>query len=324
MSPAHALWHEGPGRARLRTLDLPAPPRGCCQVAALCSAVSPGTERLVAAGRVPPEVAAAMRCPYMEGEFPFPVKYGYSLVGRVVRGPAALRGRIVHVLHPHQDRCNVRVADVRPVPEDVPPERATLAANLETAVTALWDSRAAVGERALVIGFGIVGSLITRLLAAIPGVEVEVVERDPAKRRLAASLGLRAVAAPSGEVDLAFGASGSPAEVQLALDALGTEGRLIEVSWLGSGEARLALGGTFHSGRKRIVSSQVSSLPPFLRGRWDHGRRTALVFALLRSPEWDAHITRGVDFTALPGLFAEPAGAGSLSVTVRYPPLPER
>jgi threonine dehydrogenase-like Zn-dependent dehydrogenase len=210
------------------------------------------------------------------------------------------------------------------VPDGIPPERATLAANLETAVTALWDARIAVGERALVVGFGIVGSLIARLLAAIPGVEVEVVERDAAKRRLAATMGLRALAVPAGEYDVAFGASGSAAEVQLALDALGTEGRLIEVSWLGGSEARLALGGSFHSGRKRIVSSQVSSLPPFLRGRWDHRRRTALVFSLLRAPEWDAHISRSVDFAALPGLFAEAAGTGSLSITVSYPPAAER
>ncbi|HEX3555391.1 MAG TPA: zinc-binding alcohol dehydrogenase [Thermoanaerobaculia bacterium] len=320
MSLARALWHEGPARARLRTAELPSPPRGWCQVAALFSAVSPGTERLVAAGRVPPEVAGAMRCPYMEGEFPFPVKYGYSLVGRVVRGPAELRGRIVHVLHPHQDRCNVRVADVRLVPEGVPAERATLAANLETAVTAVWDSRIVLGERALVVGFGVVGSLVARLLAAIPGVEVDVVEREAAKRDLARRLGFTAVAAPAGEYDLAFGASGSPAEVQTALDALGAEGRLVEVSWLGSGETRLALGGSFHNGRKRIAASQVSSLPPFLRGRWDFRRRTALVFSLLRSTQWDEHVSRRTELAALPDLFAEPEGPGSLSITVRYPP----
>ncbi len=321
MSPAHALWHEAPGRACLRAEEVPAPPRGWCQVAALCSAVSPGTERLVAAGRVPAAAAEAMRCPYMEGAFPFPVKYGYSLVGWVVRGPAALRGRLVHVLHPHQERCNVRLADVRPVPDGVPAERATLAANLETAVTALWDARVAVGERALVVGFGIVGSLIARLLAAVPGVEVEVVDRDAGKRALAGRMGFTARARPGAGYDLAFGASGSPAEVQPALDALGDEGRLIEVSWLGSAAARLALGGSFHHGRKRIVASQVASLPPFLRGRWDRARRTALVFALLREAVWDAHVTRRVALGELPRLFAEPAGTGgSLSVTVEYPP----
>ena len=43
-----------------------------------------------------------MRAPFMGGAFPFPVKYGYPMVGRVEAGPAELAGRIVFALHPHQ------------------------------------------------------------------------------------------------------------------------------------------------------------------------------------------------------------------------------
>jgi threonine dehydrogenase-like Zn-dependent dehydrogenase len=315
---ARALWIEAAGRAVLREETLPAPRDGWCRVEALYSAVSPGTERLVASGRVPAEVAEIMRCPYMEGAFPFPVKYGYSLVGRVTDGPLA--GKIVHLLHPHQERMQVRVSDLRVVPGDVPPERATLAANLETAVTALWDGRVTAGERVLVIGFGIVGSLVARLVSAIPGVELDVVERDPAKRALASTLGFTARETPRDDYDVAFGASGSAAEVQLAIDAVGNEGRVIELSWLGLQSAAILLGGSFHSGRKQLIASQVSQIPPSLRGRWDYARRTQLVFSLLRDPVFDQHITRQVAFEELPDFIADLCATPSagLSVTVRY------
>lgn len=310
-----ALWIDGAGRAALRETTLPEVRDGWCSVDALYSAVSPGTERLVASGRVPPEVAETMRCPYMEGSFAFPVKYGYSLVGRTDAG------QLVHVLHPHQERIVVRESDVRVIPDGIPPERATLAANLETAVTALWDARIVAGERVLVIGFGIVGSLVARLASRVPGVELDVFERDADKRSLATQLGFRAVETPGTDYDVAFGASGSPDEVQVAIEAVGTEGRVVELSWLGMQSVGVLLGGTFHSGRKKLVASQVSQLPPYLRGRWDYARRTRLVFELLRDPVFDRHITRVVDFEDMPRFIEELCNGASpgLSVTVRYP-----
>ena len=320
MTAAQALWVAEAGRAELRDEELPPLQDGWCSVDAICSAVSPGTERLVASGRVPAGIADVMRCPYMDGSFALPVKYGYSMVGRVSDGPDDLRGRLVHVLHPHQSRFNVRTADVRVIPDEVSPDRATLTSNLETAVTALWDSRVVAGERALVIGFGIVGSLVARLLSRVPGVEVDIIDRDASKRMLATRLGFTALEAPRTDYDVAFGASGSPDEVQTAIDAVGPEGRVIEVSWLGMRESRVLLGGSFHSGRKQLASSQVSNIPPFLRGRWDSARRTRLVFSLLRDPIFDHHITRTVPFEAMPRFIEELCGGDSdgLSVIVRY------
>ena len=310
---ARALWFETAGRARIRDETLAAPPDGWRRITAVASGVSPGTERLVATGGVPASVYDTMRCPYMEGSFDFPLKYGYSLVGRLDDG------RLAHVLHPHQTLCNVRAADIRIVPDDVPAERATLAANLETAVNALWDAELSLGERTLVIGFGTVGSLIARLLLRT-NAPFDVLDVDPAKRKLARDLGFNAVDAVGGEYDVAIGASGNADEVQTALDAVGSEGRVIEVSWLGSQEARLDLGGAFHSGRKRIIGSQVSQIPPRLRGRWDFARRTELVFALLRDPAFDAHLTSAVPFEELPRFYEELCAgrAGGLSVVVRY------
>lgn len=308
-----ALWFEAAGQARIRDEALPTPPDGWCRITTIASGVSPGTERLVATGRVPPAVYDVMRCPYMEGAFAFPLKYGYSLVGRLDDG------RLAHVMHPHQTSCNVRGADVRIVPGDVPPERATLAANLETAVNALWDAELSFGERALVIGFGTVGSLIARLLSRM-NAAFDVLDADPAKLDLARKMGFSAIAAPAGEYDVAIGASGNAAEVQLALDAVGVEGRVVEVSWLGSQEARIDLGGSFHSGRKRIASSQVSRIPPRLQGRWNYARRMELVFSLLHDPAFDAHLTSAVAFEELPRFYEQLCAgrAGGLSVVVRY------
>ena len=42
-----------------------------------------------------------------------------------------------------------------PVPDGVPARRATLAANMETALNALWDGGAGPGDRIVVVGAGV-------------------------------------------------------------------------------------------------------------------------------------------------------------------------
>jgi len=323
MTRARGFWHQAAGRGDIVAGSLAAPATGWCLVKTKYSAVSPGTERLVFRGDVPPELYEDMACPYMGGAFPFPVKYGYSLVGEVVASPGApdLPGRDVHVLHPHQDFCLVRVEDVFPIPRGVPPARATLASNLETAVNAVWDSGITAGERALVVGFGTVGSLVARLISLFPGVDVAVAEPHPGSAELARTLGFAVLEEDSpSSFDLAFHASGSPEGLQTALDRVGFEGRVIELSWFGTKIVPLSLGGRFHSGRKSLQSSQVSSVAQRMRPRWDIRRRKELVFRLLEKPEFDGHITRSCPFSRLPEVFADfenLAGRG-LSLLVTY------
>ena len=239
-----------------------------------------------------------------EASFSFPVKYGYSLAGVVEDGPESLNGAVVHVLHPHQDICCVRAADVFRIPDDVPPRRAVLASNLETAVTAVWDARPAVGERILIVGFGSVGALIAQILRSMPGVELYIAELDDTRRRSARELGFR-TGRPYGDetFDLAFHTSGSASGLQESIDCVGPEGRIIDVSWYGSSETSLRLGGTFHSQRKTIVASQVSHLPAFQSPRWDRLRRKQLVFSLLRDPAFDLLQNREIPFNQLPEFF---------------------
>jgi len=238
----------------------------------------------------------------MGGRFPYPVKYGYSLVGRVLHGPDSLVGRRVHVLHPHQTHCTVPAADVFPVPDAVPSARATLASNLETAVTIVWDARASIGDRLLLVGFGAVGSLVARLLRDLPGLDLTVADVSEERRSLASGMGFSAAepGAVAGEFDVAINTSGRGEGLQLGIDRLGTEGRMVEASWHGRARAALALGGAFHYRRQRIASSQVSRIPGERAPRWDHRRRKALVFRLLERQEFDAHIGRVLHLEALP------------------------
>ena len=307
MTQARALWFQTYGQASIRTETLPALQAGWCEIRTLFSALSPGTERLVITAQVPADLHEDMRCPYMEGSFSFPVKYGYSLVGEVVAGPESVCGQRVHVLHPHQDRCIVRIEDAYPLPADLPAQRATLASNLETAVNALWDAQVRLGERVLVVGFGIVGSLVARLLCGIPGVQVEIIDKALNKVRLATELGFCASLPEqvSASYDLAFHVSGHAEGLQTAIDNVGCEGRVVELSWYGTRPATLRLGGTFHSQRKSIISSQVSNIPPSQGPRWNHRRRKALVFNLLQNPAFDAHLTHTAPFAELPQVFAQ-------------------
>ena len=194
MVDAHAFWLREPGVGEIRPVALPERGRDDVMVRTLRSGVSRGTETLVFRGGVPPAQYAAMRAPFQEGEFPGPVKYGYLNVGVVEEGPAELRGRTVFCLYPHQTAYVVPAGAVTVVPDDVPPARAVLAGTVETAVNALWDAAPLIGDRVTVVGAGMVGCCVARLLSRFPGVQVTLVDVDaePGRRRSRARRRLRA------------------------------------------------------------------------------------------------------------------------------------
>jgi 2-desacetyl-2-hydroxyethyl bacteriochlorophyllide A dehydrogenase len=324
---AHALWVVAPGRAELRTELLPELGPGQVLVEARFSGISRGTESLVFRGGVPAELHASMRCPHQAGELSLPVKYGYCSVGKVAAAGegagAELVGQRVFCLHPHQDRYVVPASSVVPLPAAVPDRRAVLAANMETAVNGLWDAAPLVGSRVAVIGAGAVGLLSASLLQRIPGVELEVVDIAAEKAELCRELGLGWVRpeAARRECDLVLHASGSPAGLQTALELAGQEATIVELSWYGDRAVSLQLGGRFHNGRFRIVSSQVGSVAPSQRPRWSYRRRMELALQLLADVRYDALLAAPVPFDslpqALPGLFAR-AGC-TVTELVEYP-----
>jgi threonine dehydrogenase-like Zn-dependent dehydrogenase len=232
----------------------------------------------------------------MAGRFPHPVKYGYATVGLTDSD------RAVFVLHPHQSEFVVPAAAAVPVPAAVPPVRAVLAANMETALNAIWDGAPAPADRIAVVGGGVVGLLVARLCSRIPGAEVIVVDIAPVRAKLAQSLGARFALpdeAPQ-DCDLVFHASASAAGLATSLRLAGEEGTVVELSWYGAGDVATPLGAAFHSRRLRLVASQVGKVAPSHRPRWTHGRRLAAALALLDDPALDGLLAPAVDFGDLP------------------------
>jgi threonine dehydrogenase-like Zn-dependent dehydrogenase len=292
-------------------------------VRTLYSAISRGTERLVLAGRVPESEYTRMRAPFMGGAFPFPVKYGYAAVGRVEIGPPELAGRAVFALHPHQDIFDVPADAVVPLPHDVPHARAVLAANMETALNAVWDGAPGPADRVAVVGAGVVGACVAWLCGRIPGTEVTLVDVEPSRAGLARSLGA-AFATPGDappDCDLVVHASGTGEGLSTALGLAGMEATVLEMSWYGAGEIGVALGGAFHSRRLKLISSQVGQVAATRRPRWTHGRRLAAALDLLREPALDALLAPAIDFADLPGRLADilSGQSGVLCQVVRYP-----
>jgi 2-desacetyl-2-hydroxyethyl bacteriochlorophyllide A dehydrogenase len=302
MTPARALWSVAPGRAELRAETLPAPAPGQVLVRTLHSGLSRGTERLVLEGRVPESEWGRMRAPLQAGDFPFPVKYGYCAVGVIEDGPAERLGQAVFCLHPHQDRFLAPGALCIPLPAGLPPARAVLGANMETALNILWDARPLLGERALVVGGGVVGLLVARLLARVPGVAVALHDTDARRRALAEAAGAAFAAAPGTEHELVVHASGQPDGLVTALGACAFEGRVLEASWFGTRPVALPLGEAFHARRITLQASQVGAVSPAMRGRRSHAERLALALRLLAEDGWcDALLGAPVRFADLPG-----------------------
>lgn len=310
---AHAFWLRAPGFGEIRSVTLPEPGRDEVMVRTLRSGVSRGTETLVFRGGVPAGQHDTMRAPFQEGEFPGPVKYGYLSVGVVEQGPAALRGRTVFCLYPHQTAYVVPAGAVTVVPEEVPPARAVLAGTVETAVNALWDAAPLIGDRVTVVGAGMVGCCVARLLSRFPALEVTLVDVDRERADIAAALGVGFAlpADAAGDRELVVHASATSAGLQRSLDLLAPEGTVIDLSWYGDTDVRLSLGGAFHSRRLGIRSSQVGTVSPARSARRTTADRLALSLELLRDPAFDVLLTGQSRFRELPDAMARLA-AGSL------------
>jgi threonine dehydrogenase-like Zn-dependent dehydrogenase len=300
LDDAHAYWLCRPGHGEIRPVALPEPGHGDVMVRTLRTGVSRGTETLVFRGGVPP------RAPFQEGDFPGPVKYGYLNVGAVEQGPPELRGRTVFCLYPHQTAYVVPADAVAVVPDDVPPARAVLAGTVETAVNALWDAPPLIGDRIAVVGGGMVGSCVARLLSRFPGAEVTLVDVDTTRAETADTLGV-GFARPTeaaGDRDLVVHASATSSGLHTSLHLLRSEGTVVDLSWYGDTPVELALGGAFHSQRLGIRSSQVGSVAPARRGHRTTSERRALALELLRDPAFDGLITGTSPFADLPEVMA--------------------
>jgi NADPH:quinone reductase-like Zn-dependent oxidoreductase len=320
---AQALWYVAPGQAEIRAEPVVPLAAGQVRVRAIASALSRGTERLVFSGRVPESEYKRMRAPFMDGSFPFPVKYGYAMVGRVEEGPVELKGRLCFALYPHQAVFNLPAENIVPLPEGLPAERAVLAANMETALNATWDGEAERARRIAVVGAGVLGLLVARLCVKLTKAAVTVVDIEPSRADVARKFGA-AFSAPDtapADCDLVIHTSASDAGLATALRLAAFEATVLELSWYGAREVKVPLGGAFHSQRLKLVSSQVGHVAPSHRATWTYRRRLEEALRLLDDPVLDALLAPPVAFVDLPNRLPDILNptSGVLCQIIRYP-----
>ena len=302
-----ALWYTGRVACAIGRAHCKPPEAGDLKVETLFSGISRGTEGLVFRGEVPQSEWQRMRAPFQEGNFPFPVKYGYANVGRVADGDPGLVGRVVFSLYPHQNVFTLPSGSCVPVPDGVSPERAVLAANMETALNALWDGKPSPGDHICVVGGGVVGLLTAYVAGRIPGSDVTVIDTNPRRAEIAGALGV-SFSLPGDaprDQDLVFHTSASAAGLATALASAGDGAAIVEMSWYGANEVAVPLGTDFHSRRLKLVSSQVGTIPFERQPRWTYRRRLQTALDLLRDPVLDCLISHRVLFAELPDLLPE-------------------
>jgi NADPH:quinone reductase-like Zn-dependent oxidoreductase len=322
-SLSQSLWYVAPERAEIRSESLAPLPNEFVRVRALFGALSRGTESLVYRGLVPESEYTRMAAPWMGGTFPFPVQYGYSNVGRVEDGPSDWIGRQVFALQPHQTLYQASIQDVVLLPDGVSAERAVLAANMETALNAVWDAAPGPGDRITVVGGGVVGCLVAYLCGHLPGSEVTVVDINSERASIARSLGVYfslPEGAPS-DSDVVFHCSASAAGLATAIAAAGDEASVLELSWYGANSILAPLGGAFHSRQIRLQSSQVGHISTSHRPRWTHRRRLQAAMQMLTDSRLDVLLDPAVHFSNLPDQLPDLLGArgDALCCLIRYP-----
>ena len=324
---ARRLMFIAPRRVELAAVDVAEPGPGQVLVRTLHSGISSGTELLCYRGLLDPDLPLDERIGSLSGSFRYPFPYGYSCVGVVERSSGAVPpGTVVFAFHPHQDRFVVAGSDVVVLPEGTDPRSGTLFPLVETALQISLDAGPVTHETVVVLGLGAVG-VITALLLQQAGADVLAADPLAGRRALAVSLGVPAVTPdelpsrlPDGGVPLVVEVSGSPPALADALPLLAHEGTALVGSWYGEQQVRLPLGGAFHRRRLTIRSSQVSTIPAALAGRWDVARRRRVAAGLLDVLPLTALATTEVPFEDAPRAYEalDRRAPGVLHVALRY------
>lgn len=304
------LWFTGPRAIELRNGgELRAPLEGEIVARGVVSGISQGTELLLFRGEGPTPFDPSLDPPDAPT---YPRRYGYAWVGEVVSAGAGVdlrAGDRVFALAPHGEVHVLASSAVRRLPHSVPSERAVLAANLETAITCVWDAGVGLGDEVVVLGGGVVGLLVVAL-ASRAGGRVRLVEPSPRRREVGIALGAGSAAGPDedrprGDADVVIGATGHPAEIDRAIAHAGREARITLASFYGARTHPVTLGAAFHRKRLKLHSSQVSAIPPDRAPRWDAARRFELVRSLLEDPRLDRLLDPPVPFEDAATLYAD-------------------
>lgn len=248
----------------------------------------------------------------------YPLQYGYACVGRIEKVGAKVDsnniGRTVFAFLPHGTHHICQLGATIPVPDEISAKAAVFLANMETAVSLIQDGGPAIGERAVVIGQGIVGLLVSKILSEFPLSALYAIDSLDKRRLLASEVGVQKTFSPSsnsditalheklctrssmGGADIVFETSGSPEALDLAIDLTAYSGRIVVGSWYGTKRWPINLGEKFHRNRITIRSSQVSNIAPELTGRWDKARRFAVAWNMLKKCDTERLISHCIPF----------------------------
>lgn len=291
-----SLWHITVNESEIREENL-IPNSLCIEIEAVFSGISLGTETLVSTGKIPVSMYEKMKVPYMVGNFNFPIKYGYSLVGKTKNN------ELVHIMHPHQTTVLIDQSDCYFFSEKINPIVATQFSNLETIVNAIWISEVKKNDIVLVCGTGSIGILLAQTLKEYVGAEVYVKETNEIKLEKLKNFGFE-IASDDMLFDISYNVSANENGLQYCIDHMVVEGKIIELSWYGNQRVQLQLGADFHYKRLQIISSQVSEIPIKKQDEFNFFTRKKLVEQLMLQIDFLPFISSVILFEALPQFFS--------------------
>ncbi len=270
-----AVWFTAPRELELRDATVRDPEPNEVTVRSAVSLISPGTEMNLFRGE---SGLRRVSLPTAEGELPFPIKYGYQVVGAVeAAGPDTGLdvGDLVFACHPHQEHFTIDAsvdetgaALLHRLPAGYDIRRAAFVNLYTVAHNALLDAPVRPGDCVAVSGLGVIGSFAA-CLARRNAARLLVIDPDARRRSAAGWVGADAIVDPSEAavaaaelsegrgVDVSIEASGAPAALQTAIDITGLEGTVAVISYYGSRSVRLDLSASFHHNRHRLISSFV-------------------------------------------------------------------
>lgn len=318
---ARTLFFTAPRQVEIRESELPALQDDEVLVESQCSAISAGTEMLVYRGEFP---HLADSHDNLSSDLNYPTPYGYANVG-IIRETGrdvdkGLRDKLVFGFAPHTSAFICDPSSLIFAPASFPAEACAFLPNMETAVNLVQDGAPILGERALVLGQGVVGLLVASLLKEFPLETLVASDRYPLRRKASLEIGVNDLFDPESlersfsdgdnthqsgytqiqstpstpetqsthlfayaqNFDLTFELSGSPSALNDAIALTAFSGRIVIGSWYGEKRAPIDLGGAFHRSRIQLISSQVSTIAPALSGRWDKVRRFGVAWEALR------------------------------------------
>jgi 2-desacetyl-2-hydroxyethyl bacteriochlorophyllide A dehydrogenase len=317
-----SLYFTNTKSIEIRQERVPPPGPGEVLIRSEFSAISAGTELLVYRHLISTQQPLDTVVPSLSGDFRYPVKYGYSVVGKIVDTGSEIdrswMGKRIFTFHPHESLFPASLTELLEIPGDLPPLDALFLPNMESAVNFIMDGRPSLGEKVIIFGQGIVGLLTLRMLAQFPLKSLITLDPLPLRRRISQQSGAHLSLDPTSQgdlekivsilgdenssgADLTYELSGNPEALNQAIAFTGFEGRVVVGSWYGSKPVHLTLDETFHRSRIKLISSQVSTIASGFQGRWNKSRRFQTVWQMLekiRPSQFISHqlpITRAAD-----------------------------